>query len=191
MIELAVGTRFRYKGNIYKVVETERDYYRCSECDMSIGDCSMMKCGSIEREDGKYVCFRWMGYTEYTEDIEDAEINEDAEIAEDAENMEETMDNVITGEECCNREKTLIEEISELKIEKSLKERILNKIASLEKKNDEFTETINKYYSSTRRLERTIVKLAAALADNSDSVIEDQVIHLIDIGTQTSSPKRC
>lgn len=185
MIELAVGTRFRYKGNIYKVVETEHDYCRCSECDMSIGDCSMMTCGSIEREDGKYVCFRWMGYTEYTEDIEDAE------IAEDAEDMEETMDNVTTGEECCNREKTLIEEISELKIEKSLKERILNKIASLEKKNDEFTETINKYYSSTRRLERTIVKLAAALADNSDSVIEDQVIHLIDIGTQTSSPKRC
>ena len=189
MIELAVGTRFRYKGNIYKVVETEHD--RCSECDMSIGDCSMMKCGSIEREDGKYVCFRWMGYTEYTEDIEDAEINEDAEIAEDAEDMKETMDNVTTGEECCNKEKTLAEEIGELKIEESLKERILNKIASLEKKNDEFTETINKYYSSTRRLERTIVKLAAALADNSDSVIEDQVIHLIDIGTQTSSPKRC
>ena len=46
---------------------------------MSIGDCSMMKCGSIEREDGKYVCFRWMGYTEYTKDIEDAEIAEDAE----------------------------------------------------------------------------------------------------------------
>lgn len=191
MIELAVGTRFRYKENIYKVVETDRDYYRCSECDMSIGDCSMMKCGSIEREDGKYVCFRWMGYTEYTEDIEDAEINEDAEIAEDAEDMEETMDNVTTGEDCCNREKTLIEEISELKIEKSLKERILNKIASLEKKNSEFTETINKYYRSTRRLERTIVKLAAALADNSDSVMEDQVIHLIDIGTQTSSSTRC
>ncbi len=193
MIELAVGTRFRYKGNIYKVVETEHDYDRCSECDMSMstGGCSMMKCGSTEREDGKYVCFRWMGYTEYTEDIEDAEINEDAEIAEDAEDMEETMDNVTTGEECCNRETTLIEEISELKIEKSLKERILNKIASLEKKNDEFAETINKYYSNTQRLERTIVMLAAALADNSDSVIEDQVIHLVDIGTQTSSPKRC
>ena len=109
MTELAVGTRFRYKGNIYKVVETEHDYYRCSECDMSIGDCSMMKCGSIEREDGKYVCFRWMGYTEYTEGIEDAEINEDAEIAEDAEDMEETMDNVTIGEECCNKEKTLAE----------------------------------------------------------------------------------
>ena len=193
MIELAVGTRFRYKGNIYKVVEVECDYDRCSKCDMSLNlnECSIMNCASKSREDGKSVCFLWMGYTEYTEGIEDAEINEDAEIAEDAEDMEETMDNVTTGEECCNKEKTLIEEISELKIEKSLKERILNKIASLEKKNDEFAETINKYYSSTRRLERTIVKLAAALADNSDSVIEDQVIHLIDIGTQTSSPKRC
>lgn len=103
MIELAVGTRFRYKGNIYKVVETEHDYYRCSECDMPIGGCGMMKCGSIEREDGKYVCFRWMGYTEYTEDIEDAE------IAEDVEDMKETVDNVTTGEECCNKEKTLAE----------------------------------------------------------------------------------
>ena len=103
MIELAVGTRFRYKGNIYKVVETGPDYCRCSECDMSHGDCSMMKCGSIEREDGKYVCFRWMGYTEYTEGIEDAEINEDAE------DMKETVDNVTTGEECCNKEKTLAE----------------------------------------------------------------------------------
>lgn len=168
MIELAVGTRFRYKGNIYKVVETEHDYYRCSECDMSIGDCSMMKCGSIEREDGKYVCFRWMGYTEYTEDIEDAE------IAEDAEDMEETMDNVTTGERCCNREKTLIEEISELKIEKSLKERVLAKIEDLEKRNDAFANVINRYRYNTQRLERTIVMLATMVADKSKSITEDE-----------------
>ena len=174
MIELAVGTRFRYKGNIYKVVESEHDYYRCSECDMSIGDCSMMKCGSIEREDGKYVCFRWMGYTEYTEDIEDAEINEDAEIAEDAEDMEETMDNVTTGEECCNREITLIEEISELKIDKSLKERILAKIEDLEKRNDAFANVINRYRYNTQRLERTIVMLATMVADKSKSITEDE-----------------
>ena len=174
MIELAVGTRFRYKGNIYKVVESEHDYYRCSECDMSIGDCSMMKCGSIEREDGKYVCFRWMGYTEYTEDIEDAEINEDAEIAEDAEDMEETMDNVTTGEECCKREITLIEEISELKIDKSLKERILAKIEDLEKRNDAFANVINRYRYNTQRLERTIVMLATMVADKSKSITEDE-----------------
>ena len=174
MIELAVGTRFRYKGNIYKVVETEHDYYRCSECDMSIGDCSMMKCGSIEREDGKYVCFRWMGYTEYTEGIEDAEINEDAEIAEDAEDMEETMDNVTIGEECCNKEKTLAEEIGELKIEESLKERILAKIEDLEKRNDAFANIINRYRYNTQRLERTIVMLATMVADKSKSITEDE-----------------
>lgn len=174
MIELAVGTRFRYKGNIYKVVETEHDYYRCSECDMSIGDCSMMKCGSIEREDGKYVCFRWMGYTEYTEGIEDAEINEDAEIAEDAEDMEETMDNVTIGEECCNKEKTLAEEIGELKIEESLKERILARIEDLEKRNDAFANVINRYRYNTQRLERTIVMLATMVADKSKSITEDE-----------------
>ena len=168
MIELAVGTRFRYKGNIYKVVETEHDYYRCSECDMSIGDCSMMKCGSIEREDGKYVCFRWIGYTEYTEDIEDAEINEDAE------DMEETMDNITTGEECCNKEKTLAEEIGELKIEESLKERILAKIEDLEKRNDAFANVINRYRYNTQRLERTIVMLATMVADKSKSITEDE-----------------
>lgn len=174
MIELAAGTRFRYKGNIYKVVETEHDYYRCSECDMSIGDCSMMKCGSIEREDGKYVCFRWMGYTEYTEGIEDAEINEDAEIAEDAEDMEETMDNVTIGEECCNKEMTLAEEIGELKIEESLKERILAKIEDLEKRNDAFANVINRYRYNTQRLERTIVMLATMVADKSKSITEDE-----------------
>ena len=180
MTELAVGTRFRYKGNIYKVVETEHDYYRCSECDMSIGDCSMMKCGSIEREDGKYVCFRWMGYTEYTEGIEDAEINEDAEIAEiaeineDAEDMEETMDNVTIGEECCNKEKTLAEEIGELKIEESLKERVLAKIEDLEKRNDAFANVINRYRYNTQRLERTIVMLATMVADKSKSITEDE-----------------
>ena len=186
MIELAVGTRFRYKGNIYKVVETEHDYCRCSECDISIGDCSMMKCGSIEREDGKYVCFRWMGYTEYTEDIEDAEIAQDAfsakaaeiakdaEIAGDVEDMEETMDNVTTGEECCNKENTLAEEIGELKIEESLKERILAKIEELEKRNDAFANVINRYRYNTQRLERTIVMLATMVADKSKSITEDE-----------------
>lgn len=173
MIELPTGTRFRYKGNIYKVVETEPDYDRCSECDMPIGDCSMMKCGSIEREDGKYVCFRWMGYTEYTEGIEDAEINEDAE------DMEETMDNVTIGEECCNKEKTLAEEIGELKIEEPLKERILAKIEDLEKRNDAFANVINRYRYNTQRLERTIVMLATMVADKSKSITEDEGAHIV------------
>lgn len=176
MIELAVGTRFRYKGNIYKVVEVECDYDRCSKCDMSLNlnECSIMNCASKSREDGKSVCFLWMGYTEYTEGIEDAEINEDAEIAEDAENMEETMDNVTIGEECCNKEKTLAEEIGELKIEESLKERILAKIEDLEKRNDAFANVINRYCYNTQRLERTIVMLATMVADKSKSITEDE-----------------
>lgn len=179
MTELAVGTRFRYKGNIYKVVETEHDYYRCSECDMSIGDCSMMKCGSIEREDGKYVCFRWMGYTEYTEGIEDAEINEDAEIAEDAEDMEETMDKATVITECRIKDMTLAEEIGELKIEESLKERILAEIEGLEKRNDTLTNVITRYRYDTQRLERTIVMLATMVADKSKSITEDEGVHIV------------
>ncbi len=168
MIEVAVGERFYYNGKYCKVVETEQDY-KCAECDLSLNECCNMGCGSEAREDGKNVCFKWVEDTEET--------------------MEETMNKVTASEECCNREKTLTEEISELKIDESLKERILARIESLEKKNDEFVETINRYHNSTRRLERTIVKLAAALADNSDSVIEDEVIHRIDIGAQTLSSR--
>ena len=167
MIDLAIGTRFYYNGKLCKVVETEHDY-KCSECDLSIDKCSVMNCASVARADGKNICFKWV---------------------KDTEDMEETMNEGLVSEECCNREKTLEEEISELKLDESLKERILARIDSLEKKNDEFVETINRYYNSTRRLERTIVRLAAALADNSDSVIEDEVIHRIDIGTQTLSSK--
>ena len=167
MIDLAVGTRFYYNGKLCRVVETEHDY-KCSECDLSIDKCSVMNCASVARADGKNICFKWV---------------------KDTEDMEETMNEGLVSEECCNREKTLEEEISELKIDESLKERILARIDSLEKKNDEFVETINRYHNSTRRLERTIVRLAAALADNSDSVIEDEVIHRIDIGTQTLSSR--
>ena len=167
MIDLAVGARFYYNGKLCKVVETEHDY-KCAECDLSINECCNMSCGSEAREDGKNVCFKWV---------------------KDTEDMEETMNEGLVSEECCNREKTLVEEISELQIDESLKERILARIDSLEKKNDEFVETINKYHNSTRRLERTIVRLAAALADNSDSVLEDEVIHRIDIGTQTLSSR--
>ena len=170
MIEVAVGERFYYNGKYCEVVETEQDY-KCAECDLSLNECCNMGCGSEAREDGKNVCFKWV------KDMEDRE------------DMEETMSKVPVDTEGCNREKTLVEEISELKIDESLKERILARIESLEKKNDEFVETINRYHNSTRRLERTIVRLAAALADNSDSVIEDEVIHRIDIGTQTLSSK--
>lgn len=171
MIEVAVGERFYYNGKYCEVVEAEPGHNKCSECDLSSNGCCDLVCSSVLRADDTEVCFKWV------EDTDEA--------------MDETGDELTVNTEGCNREKTLVEEISELKIEESLKERILARIASLEKKNDEFVETINKYYNSTRRLERTIVRLAAALADNSDSVMEDEVIHRIDIGTQTLSSKRC
>ena len=171
MIEVAVGERFYYNGKYCEVVEAEPGHNKCSECDLSSNGCCDLVCSSVLREDDTEVCFKWV------EDTDEA--------------MDETLNKAPVDTEGCNREKTLTEEISELKIEESLKERILARIESLEKKNDEFVETINRYYNSTRRLERTIVKLAAALADNSDSIIEDEVIHRIDIGTQTLSSKRC
>ena len=169
MIEVAVGERFYYNGKYCEVVEAEPGHNKCSECDLSSNGCCDLVCSSALREDDTEVCFKWVEDTDET--------------------VDETLNKVPVDTEDCNREKTLVEEISELEIDESLKERILARIASLEKKNDEFVETINRYHSSTRRLERTIVKLAAALADNSDSVIEDEVIHRIDIGTQTLSSK--
>lgn len=165
MIEVAVGERFYYNGKYCEVVEAEPGHNKCSECDLSSNGCCDLVCSSVLREDDTEVCFKWVNDTD------------------------ETLNKVPVDTEDCNREKTLVEEISELKIDESLKEKILARIESLEKKNDEFVETINRYHNSTRRLERTIVKLAAALADNSDSVMEDEVIHRIDIGTQTLSSK--
>ena len=165
MIEVAVGKRFYYNGKQCEVVEAEPGHNKCSECDLSSNGCCDLVCSSVLRADDTEVCFKWV------------------------EDVEETMSKAPIDTEDCNREKTLVEEICELKIEESLKERILARIESLEKKNDEFVETINRYHNSTRRLERTIVRLAAALADNSDSVIEDEVIHRINIGTQTLSSR--
>ena len=165
MIEVAVGERFYYNGKYCEVVEAEPGHNKCSECDLSSNGCCDLVCSSVLREDDTEVRFKWV------------------------EDTDETLNELTVDTEDCNREKTLEEEISELKIDESLKERILARIESLEKKNDEFVETINRYHNSTRRLERTIVRLAAALADNSDSVIEDEVIHRIDIGTQTLSSK--
>lgn len=92
---------------------------------------------------------------------------------------EVTVNNEATVDiECCTKGKTLIEEISELKIEESLKERILTKIASLEKNNQTLADAINRYHRSTRRLERTIVMLAAMVADRDESIMEDEVIHI-------------
>ena len=103
---------------------------------------------------------------------------EDTENTEDSKDTEETMNEVTTSEECLNKEKTLTEKIRELKIEESLKESILKRIASLEKRNDEFAEVVNRYRDSTQRLERAIVMLAATMADNDESIMRDELIHL-------------
>ena len=169
MTELAVGTRFHYNGKYCEVVEAEPGHNKCSECDLSSDGCCDLVCSLVLREDDTEVCFKLVEDTDET--------------------MDETLNELTVDTEGCNREKTLVEEISELKIDESLKERILARIESLEKKNDEFTETINRYYSSTRRLERTIVKLATVLADNSDSGMEDDIIHRVDIWAQTLSSK--
>ena len=62
MIELPIGTRFYYKGNLCEVVklEDEYDYEKCSKCDMSFNECSVMNCSKKSREDGKSVCFKWV-----------------------------------------------------------------------------------------------------------------------------------
>ena len=60
MLELAVGTIFRYIGNLFMVVKVKDEYDRCSECDIFTYDCSMMDCGLTSREDGKNVCFKWV-----------------------------------------------------------------------------------------------------------------------------------
>ena len=62
MIELAIGTRFYYKGKLCEVVELEDeyDYNKCSKCDMSFTECNVMNCSSKSREDGKSVCFKWV-----------------------------------------------------------------------------------------------------------------------------------
>ena len=171
MVDLAVGTEFYYKGSLCKVFEAghEHDYDKCSRCDMSLSECSIMNCASGARKDGKSVYFKWIGDTENTEDIEDTE---------DIKDTEEAMNEVTASEECCDKEKTLTERIRELKIEESLKEGILKRIASLEKRNDELVDVVDRYSRSTQRLERAIVTLAAKMADNDESIMRDELIHL-------------
>lgn len=45
MDDLAVGTKFYYKGSLCKVFEAghEYDYDKCSRCDMSLSECSMYR----------------------------------------------------------------------------------------------------------------------------------------------------
>ena len=60
MIDLAIGTRFYYKGRLCEVVEPQSE--RCRECAVSYGfdECMMLDCRPSCRQDGKNVCFKWV-----------------------------------------------------------------------------------------------------------------------------------
>ena len=60
MIELAIGTRFYYKGRLCEVVEIGYKLGCCFECDISDSKCDIMSCTPISRHDGKNVCFKWV-----------------------------------------------------------------------------------------------------------------------------------
>ena len=165
-LDLPIGTKFNFHDNLFEVAEFKEGIWGCPGCAFSTAKrneeemCDIMEC-TDSRRDGRTVCFK---------EVVKAE--------------EEKVDEVTASEECCNREKTLIEEISELKIEESIKEKILKRITSLEKNNDDLVNTINRYYRSSRRLERTIVMLAAMVADSDESIMRDEVLRMSDIGAQ-------
>ena len=75
--------------------------------------------------------------------------------------------------ECIAREKTILEEISELKIEESTKEIIMSKVSELERQNGCFLEKLNEYYLSTQRLKQAIVMLSVMTAEKDKRVIDD------------------
>ena len=85
------------------------------------------------------------------------------------------MDESMIKPECCAREKTILEEISELKIEESTKERIMSKVEKLEKNYRNLVEECNKFYYSTQRLKQAIIMLSVMAAEKDERVVEDNV----------------
>ena len=65
------------------------------------------------------------------------------------------------------KEKTIYEEISELKIEESTKERILAKLSDLESQNKFLIDRLNEYSSSTPKLQKAIVMLSVIAAEKT------------------------
>ena len=65
------------------------------------------------------------------------------------------------------KEKTIYEEISELKIEESTKERILAKLSDLESQNKFLIDKLNEYSSSIPRLQKAIVMLSVIAAEKT------------------------
>ena len=72
----------------------------------------------------------------------------------------------ITSKPICE-EKTIYEEISELKIEESTKQRILEKLSDLECQNKLLIDKLNEYSSSTPKLQKAIVMLSVLAAEKT------------------------
>ena len=72
----------------------------------------------------------------------------------------------ITSKPICE-EKTIYEEISELKIEESTKQRILEKLSDLECQNKFLIDKLNEYSSSTQKLQKAIVMLSVLATEKT------------------------
>ena len=68
-------------------------------------------------------------------------------------------------------EKTIYEEISELKIEESIKQRILSKVREIETKNEFLVDKLREFDSSTSRMKKAIVMLSVIAAERYEDVI--------------------
>ena len=69
------------------------------------------------------------------------------------------------------KEKTIFDEISELKIEESIKQRILSKVTEIETKNEYLVDKLREFDSSTSKLQKAIVMLSVIAADKCGNVI--------------------
>ena len=69
------------------------------------------------------------------------------------------------------KEKTIYEEISELKIEESIKQRILSKVIEIETKNKFLVDKLREFDSSTSRMKKAIVMLSVIAAERYEDVI--------------------
>lgn len=56
MIDLAIGTRFRYYGKLFEVVDAQSGC--CRECAIGYDFCIMLECNYAFRHDGKNVYFK-------------------------------------------------------------------------------------------------------------------------------------
>lgn len=69
------------------------------------------------------------------------------------------------------KEKTIYEEISELKIEESIKQRILSKVREIETKNEYLVDKLREFDSSTSKMKKAIVMLSVIAAERYEDVM--------------------